>query len=380
MIAAVAQWEREEIVSRVAASIPIRAKLGKSLGGHPSLGYKWEGKDFMIDEKYAPVRKLVYELFLEHKRKKTVARLLNEKGYRTQNGNKFTDTTIVRLLRDPTAKGHRRANYTKRVNDGKHWELKPTSEWIILPCPALVSEELWDACNKLLDESEKERKNVGPKPKHLLAGLVHCETCSGKMYVFHDSKSPTYTCKKCKTRIPTADLEEIFHEQLKTFLLTNTTIAEYLEKIDSSLQEKQQLLGHVMEERQTIQKEMKGMIAMRANNELTKEFFAEHYKPLEERMIQINDQLPELEAEIDFLRIQNHSTDVVLQDAQDLYSQWGLLSYEDKRNIIEIITARITIGKEDIHIKLSYLPAHPPKKQTQSPPFQQIPEKVNATR
>ena len=127
-MSSMAEWEREMIAERISASVATRAELGKHLGGQSPFGYRYKNKKLVIDPDEAPIRKLMFELFLEHKRKKTVARLLNEKGYRTRRGNKFTDSTVKRLLTDPVAKGmhimNRRYSSSTQPN-----AFKPKEEW-----------------------------------------------------------------------------------------------------------------------------------------------------------------------------------------------------------------------------------------------------------
>jgi site-specific DNA recombinase len=356
MIAAMAQWEREEIADRIAASVPIRAKLGKSLGGAAPFGYRKEGtsKRFLPDPKEGSVRRLMYELFVEHKRVRTVARLLNEAGHRTRNSSKFTNTTVERLLRDPTAKGMRRANYIKSLGDKKRWEVKPEKDWVWSEVEPIVSEELWDQCNQILEDRTKNGKRPAKKPVHFFTGVTFC-ACGNKMYV--PSNTPKYVCYKCRNKIPIVDLDGVFQEQLKNFFLSPKEMTGYLQEPDEIIKAKEELLKTLEKEQQKLKSEMDKMMRLYLDDKITPDGFGVQYRPLEERSKQLEEQLPKLQGEVDFLKIKFISSDEVLTEAKDLYSHWPSLEPEAKRKIIENIIDRITIGKDDVTIDLCYLPS-----------------------
>jgi site-specific DNA recombinase len=175
------------------------------------------------------------------------------------------------------------------------------------------------------------------------------------MYV--PSNSPKYICYKCRNKIGTTDLEEIFHQQLKTFFFSPTEITNYLSQADQVIKEKENLLKTNGEEKRKTEQDMDKIYRAYTNNEISMDSFGKHYRPLEERLKQIDNQLPEIQGEIDFLKIQYLSSDQIFNEAKDLYSRWPQLTSEEKRKIIENITENIKIGKEDVTINLTYLPS-----------------------
>lgn len=352
MISAMAQWEREEISSRVAASIPIRAGMGKPLGGQSSFGYKWENKQLIVDEKEAPVRKLIYEIFKECQRKKTTASKLNSLGYRTRNGAYFSGTTVERLLRDTTAKGIRLANHTKSTGDGKRWIAKPQNEWVQIPCTPIISEDLWQECNAILDKQKQKRAKIGRSSEYLLAGIVKCH-CGMPMYIFSTAKK--YTCRKCKNNISESMMNEIYQDHLKQYL-GGISPQLFIEEMEAELKKKENLLSIAIKERSKLRKEMDNLLDLRLSGELSKEHMAERYKPCEAQVQQLDKSIPELQAEIDIKRIQMNSSDYVLNEAKTLYREWNNMQFSQKRVLAETVTDYIIINEKTINIALAYQP------------------------
>lgn len=363
IIASMAQWEREEIADRVAKSVEVRAKLGKQIGGEAPFGYRWINKKLELDKKEAPVRKLMYELFIKEKRKLKVAKLLNEKGYRTRKGGTFSDTTVDRLLKDPIAKGLRRTNYTREKKDGSTWEYKPKDEWIFAEAPRIISDEMWQQCQDIMNEVSGGRKKIRRNSVHLFTNVLHCE-CGGKMYM--RPQSPRYVCKVCKNKISPEDLEFIYQSQLKQIVFSEDEIKKQLASEQKELDDKKQLLQTLESDIQGLKKRIQDTMELYHAGELTKDTFKDYYRPLQEQLDQKETELETTQSNIDQLAIHTLSNKQVIHEAQSLHSLWPDLSNKDKKLIIEAITVKIIVGDQDMAITFNYLPALSDKENSSS--------------
>ena len=356
-IAATAQWEREEISERVAASVKVRAQMGKPLGGQAPYGFRWQKKKLALNPDEAAVRRLMFELFLENGgRIRTVARTLNERGYRTRKGGKWTSTTVKRLLEDSSAKGQRRVNYTSSTGPGKGWKQKDESEWMYVPVPAIVDEGTFDAVNDRL-----RKRKTGPRPgkqvKHLFAGYIFC-VCGTRMYVL--SNTPKYVCQKCRNKVPAKDLEAIFASQLTGYLIDPSRVAASLSEAQGRLGIDRELLATLRKEEQKVREGMGRLLDLHASGEIPTKGFSRHYQPLEERLAQLQDEIPALEGKLDALGIRLESQEQLIAEAQDLGQRFPSLDFDAKRQVVENLVKRIEIGEETVDIQLFYLPFREP--------------------
>jgi site-specific DNA recombinase len=291
------------------------------------------------------VRKRIYELFLEHRNQRTVARLLNEMGYRTRGGAKLTITTVGRWLRDPLAKGHRLPNVTVSLGMKKHRKLKSSSERAFGRVQPIVSEELWNQANTILNA--KRTATQAGSGFRLFAGFTFC-ACGRQMSVI--SRSPTYFCKRCRNRISIGDLADAFHGHLRSLVSHSDEITRTSNPTDTIIKRKKERLQTLSRKRAGVSEEMDRVYQALIDDRISEEAFRRAYRSLETRLKQLDKQISRLLGELDRLRNQGLLGDEILAEAKNLHIGWQALGQDQKRRSIQNLVQRITVGRDNLRV------------------------------
>lgn len=331
---------------QVGTSVLIRNRKQPG-GGAAPFGYRWQDDVLVPHPEEAPVRMRIYELFLEHRNQRTVARLLNEMGYRTRGGAKFTITTVGRWLRDPLAKGHRLPNVTMSLGMKKHRKLKPSSERAFDSVQPIVSEELWNQANTILNA--KHTAVQAGSSFRLFAGFTFC-ACGRQMSVI--SRSPTYFCNGCRNRISIADLALAFHEHMRSLVSHSDEITRTSNPTDTIIKRKKERLRTLSRKKAGVSEEMDQVYQVLIDDRISEGAFRRAYRSLETRLKQLDEQMSRLLSELDRLRNQGLPGDEILAEAKRLHIGWQTLDWDEKRRSIQNLVKRIIIGRGTVRIDL----------------------------
>ena len=95
------------------------------------------------------------------------------------------------------------------------------------------------------------------------------------MYV--PRNSPKYTCRNCRTKIPTEDLEGIFFEQLKNFLISNDQVDAFLDRARDGLAEKEVLLATRKKEADRVRLEVDRTYRLYLDKEISSDAFGRFF-------------------------------------------------------------------------------------------------------
>jgi site-specific DNA recombinase len=151
-------------------------------------------------------------------------------------------------------------------------------------------------------------------------------------------------------------LEAVFHEQLRNFFLSPEDVARHLGQADEEIKAKEERLVGLEAEATKVRQEMDKTYRLYIADQISPEGFGRTYRPLEERLKGMDEELPRLQGELDFLKVQYLGQDEILAETRDLYDRWASLAAEEKRAIIEAIVQNIQVGKEVVEIDLSPFP------------------------
>ncbi len=325
------------------------AKASRS-GGAAPYGYKRTADGHYEPEPAeAPVRKLIYQLFLAHKRKLVVANKLNQMGYRTRSGAKFSDSSINRFLHDPIVTGHHKDNFLPSKGGNKYTVLKPESEWKFPPIQRLIEQDVWNEAQKLL--IGQESTPAAKQPKAVFADYIYC-ACGGKMHRPFGRRS--YSCAQCKLSIEAEIMAAIFQHQISSYSLDLKLIIEISEERKSEMNEFSKL-ETLRTEKKKLESEADKLYDLYINESISEKRFIKKNHPLEERINEIDFSLNTINASIQG----NSELESFLsnQPLKAFGDAWAAIPDQSKRQLVELITQRIDVGTTNIKITLLYPPS-----------------------
>jgi site-specific DNA recombinase len=172
------------------------AEQGMHTGGKPPYGLKVneETRLLEIDEKRYKAVQIYFDSIEADIPNETIAKILNDQGYRTLQGRLFTKSSFATWAANRKYYG----DYTYDVSapkdeDGKRNtnNKKPEEEQIVKEgiVPGIIKRDQWDRVNAKMGARKRQPGRMKAKVNYLLTGKIYCGQC-GSLYSGNSYNNP----------------------------------------------------------------------------------------------------------------------------------------------------------------------------------------------
>jgi len=188
LVAAIAQWERENTAERVRMGMEKKVKLGFWKGGTPPYGYKVLDGKLIVDENEVDVVREIFKLS-QTLGFYTVAKHLSSKGIPTRKGGDWHVDSVRDIANNPTYAG-----YLMFSGDPKDIKKPPRERNLFEGNHERIidRDEFWD-----LQDALDKRRTFGGKREtsnYYFSSMLKCARCGHSLSGHKSGDKKTYRC------------------------------------------------------------------------------------------------------------------------------------------------------------------------------------------
>ncbi|WP_406945716.1 recombinase family protein [Halobacillus sp. SY10] len=334
LVAAMAQWERENLAERVRFGMERRLMEGGWSGGPVPYGYTYHEGTFKIVPEEAKVVEKVFEL-IAGRGINSVARMLNDMGYKTRSGDQWRKDAVHYIARNPFYIGK------FRFNEGKDGTTKPFSEQTLYegPQPKIIDDSTFAFIQEVLEKRAGQKKIRWND--YIFSGVLRCSRCSSPIVGTKSKGKKRYRCTGNSNGCKMIAFTE---EHIEGYFLSNYD--NFIKGVMKEATEVDSDHDDIEKQIQFIQRRMKKYKDMYLNDLISIE-------ELNANINELRQKEKDLEAQA---KPKTASNPVVVNLAYDLPELWKGMNDEEKKMLVNTIFEKIIVNGDE---KAGYAPGRP---------------------
>lgn len=315
LYSAFAQAESESISENVKAGARMKMKRGELVGKYAPFGYLYDKElnKLVIDESKKDIIIYIFEEYSKGIGFRTITLNLNELGIPSPTGRKWCHASVRRVITNEKYVGDLRSgkyysdnviSHKRKVNYGEKEQYFTSNHH-----EAIISRELWNKCQEILEKRSKIVKLDGNRDKfsrkYPFSSKIYCGICGERFIrrsykIRSNNKEVAYwICRSYRNKIECSNLLHYKQEELedifikvynKLTLNKDTYINSFIKKVNDTLLDNTDYKNSnkIKEEISRLQNRLSNLIDLKLDNKISKEI-------LESKELEITAQINELE-------------------------------------------------------------------------------------